>query len=903
MSLDLGSVVGHVDLDIDGFDRKYAKVETALTQLGSTPGPDVVIDADTRRAEEAIDRVGDQAEALTRRPFDPRIDIDIAGAEAKVNAFRRELDVLARMDPSPEVTVQTQAAQRGMDRAEARLRALQGLRAEMEVTADTSQAGQALDDVQDTAETAGGSGAKAFAGGFIGGLVSTPIAGAVVGLAQDLAAEFVGAFQQEVARDMFSARTGLDEATADRFGRAAGEAYASGWGESVATNLDTARTALQAGLLAPGATARDTETLIAQVTAVANLLGEDVPRVTRSAAQAIKTGIAQDATSAFDLLVRAQQAGLNVSEDLLDTVNEYSTKFRDIGLNGPQAFGLLAQAVRAGARDTDIAADALKEFSIRAIDGSELTADSFEAIGLNAEQMTARIAAGGPDAAAALDQVLDGLRGIEDPAARAQAAVGLFGTQAEDMGDALYAMDLTTAVDQLGAVEGAARSAMDTLTSNTAATVQEATRNVELAADGIKGALAEAFGPQIEGFATFVSENREEVLQFLLDAANRAIDFARILVEGAAGATEAFGSMVNTVGPQVLTLIEGILEGLERIPGVDLDLPGFRQIKEDAEAAFGVFEEDTAAAAEAMRTNLIENALDPAQQRLNDLAIPMLAQAAMHDATMALANDLDAVGYAADGSRVQAQLLNGAFDTTTESGRVLDEQVRAVVAGLEEQARVGAAAGDTQEALTERYAAGRAELVRQLEAMGYTTEQAQALADTYGAIPGEVETIATAQTADAETRMDRLIEAYTGRSMTLYADVRLRANELGGLVNYYGGRDFSLGGGFADGGYTGPGGKYEPAGVVHKGEFVFDQEDTARHRALFEAIRAGALPGYDDGGYVGPLASHVETTAPTGPVAGPRVVQHNQFWYPVAEPRAIAENHALQLAAATGEVD
>ena len=36
----------------------------------------------------------------------------------------------------------------------------------------------------------------------------------------------------------------------------------------------------------------------------------------------------------------------------------------------------------------------------------------------------------------------------------------------------------------------------------------------------------------------------------------------------------------------------------------------------------------------------------------------------------------------------------------------------------------------------------------------------------------------------------------------------------------------ALSGGFAEGGYTGDGGKYDPAGVVHKGEFVIDKETT-----------------------------------------------------------------------------
>lgn len=46
--------------------------------------------------------------------------------------------------------------------------------------------------------------------------------------------------------------------------------------------------------------------------------------------------------------------------------------------------------------------------------------------------------------------------------------------------------------------------------------------------------------------------------------------------------------------------------------------------------------------------------------------------------------------------------------------------------------------------------------------------------------------------------------------------------------------------GFAAGGYTGPGGKYQPAGVVHKGEYVFDQASTNRIGvSQLEALRNG----------------------------------------------------------------
>ncbi|MDV7365849.1 tape measure protein [Acinetobacter baumannii] len=50
--------------------------------------------------------------------------------------------------------------------------------------------------------------------------------------------------------------------------------------------------------------------------------------------------------------------------------------------------------------------------------------------------------------------------------------------------------------------------------------------------------------------------------------------------------------------------------------------------------------------------------------------------------------------------------------------------------------------------------------------------------------------------------------------------------------------------GFADGGYTGSGGKYEPAGIVHKGEVVWSQDDIRRWGGvgLVENMRKSANP-------------------------------------------------------------
>lgn len=71
----------------------------------------------------------------------------------------------------------------------------------------------------------------------------------------------------------------------------------------------------------------------------------------------------------------------------------------------------------------------------------------------------------------------------------------------------------------------------------------------------------------------------------------------------------------------------------------------------------------------------------------------------------------------------------------------------------------------------------------------------------------------------------------------------------GGGAGFFGAIGSLLG--FAGGGYTGNGGKYEPAGIVHKGEYVFDKESTKR----LGPKNLARLAGYANGGLVGSAPS------------------------------------------------
>ena len=87
--------------------------------------------------------------------------------------------------------------------------------------------------------------------------------------------------------------------------------------------------------------------------------------------------------------------------------------------------------------------------------------------------------------------------------------------------------------------------------------------------------------------------------------------------------------------------------------------------------------------------------------------------------------------------------------------------------------------------------------------------------------------------------------------------------------------------GFSDGGYTGDGGKFEPKGVVHGGEFVVRKDVVSQPgaREFLERMNANSK-GYADGGYVGSTAaSSSSNVAPISSASSAAPVFHQSFQF------------------------
>jgi len=305
---------------------------------------------------------------------------------------------------------------------------------------------------QDAGEGAGGGFREAFTGALA--------ALGVTEIASKIGEQFVDAFDQAMEQSnvtgTLKAQLGASSKDASRYGKVAGQLFAKGITEDIDSAAEAVRATVQGSLVPKNAT-KQLRVISAEMSDFATSFGTDLSLQSQAVAAQLKNGLAPNAQEALDVMtVGFQKLGPN-AEDLLETFQEYPVQLKKLGLDSKTALGLFSQGLKGGARDTDIIADSLKEFSIRSIDMSATSQAAYKTLGLSAKDMSLQIAKGGKGATAGLQTVLDRLRAIKDPVKQQAAAVGLFGTQAEELGSSLFKLDPSKAVKAMGDTSGAAK--------------------------------------------------------------------------------------------------------------------------------------------------------------------------------------------------------------------------------------------------------------------------------------------------------------------------------------------------------------------------------------------------------------------------------------------------------------
>ena len=174
--------------------------------------------------------------------------------------------------------------------------------------------------------------------------------------------------------------------------------------------------------------------------------GYEIPESTR-AAKAMMDNFGISVETAYDLMAKGAQNGLDYSGELIDNINEYSVQFGKAGLSAADMFNIMQSGADSGAWNLDKIGDAVKELNVRLVDGSDTTAEGLKAIGMNADEVAKKMSQGGDVARETYQKVVKGLAEMDDKQAQNIAGVNLFGTMWEDLGPGVVA--------QLGTLEGA----------------------------------------------------------------------------------------------------------------------------------------------------------------------------------------------------------------------------------------------------------------------------------------------------------------------------------------------------------------------------------------------------------------------------------------------------------------
>lgn len=434
------------------------------------------------------------------------------------------------------------------------------------------------------------------------------------------------------ANDLLAGQLGLTADEAKKAGQVSGAVYAQNWGDSI-DDVNDALKAVDTNISDVGTTSKQVlGEMTTDALALKQTFGYDVADSTEAVGAILKNKLAPNAKAAFDIVTAGAQNGVDKAGDLLDTFQEYSPQFSKLGISGKDALNLLSAGLKAGARDTDTIADGFKEFSIRAIDGSTLTAQGFKAVGLNAKDMGEKIGKGGDTARQALQQTLDGLLAIKDPVKQNIAGTALFGTQWEDTIRKILPA-IAGADEEIQHVDGSTDKMANTIGDNASGKIETAKRKFEqwtqsMASStsnlGLVTTAAMTFGggaftaaSQAATMAmamrgTALAEKAMAVAALIGSSALKVLRFAMIAATGPVGLTvlavaafvaimvvaykksETFRDVCNAVfkfvGGMILDQISAIISVFGALFGVLGHLPGkagaaFRSAQKAAQAA------------------------------------------------------------------------------------------------------------------------------------------------------------------------------------------------------------------------------------------------------------------------------------------------------------------------------
>lgn len=374
-----------------------------------------------------------------------------------------------------------------------------------------------------------------------------------------------------------------------------------------------------------------------------------------------------------------------------------------------------------------------------------------------------------------------------------------------NLGDAQFANNLASSVGDLG-------GALDALKDpGIAESINNLYEGIPLVGGAAKNAAA-----LIPGFGTslFDADQKARDAAATITALDAAL--ANIATTGspdqARAALDDLAHSFGLSGDQVEQLTSMMPQYKEALAGA----ANATDLAADANRGFGVAGRQATSAADAQA-----NAID--------------------DLTKAMRDQRSAALAAFDAETQWGQAVKDATKAANHGGDGIDAMTKAGRknrAALSELASAWNNQSDAVKNADGRFKDARATFIKTATDMGVPTKAAEKLADKLLEIPPKRYTKITVDGGQALRVTDAVLAKL---SKIVSKTITITANTVGNALH---GMQFDTGG------YTGDGGKHEPAGIVHRGEVVIPQHYVKRDWSMLRS-RYGDLPGFADGGQVG----------------------------------------------------
>lgn len=509
-NIEVGDLVARISFDDTGLNKSMAEINRQMK----------LVESEFDKASSALKAYGSEEEELNTQAKALTQQMDLQQQKInKLNAAFQESVQKKGADAKETQVLATQLnkAQAQYNKLDAELQQTNKRLSEQQQDVKKTETSweklqKSLDQAADKLNKTGQ--AMKNVGGTLTKSLTAPIA-AFGGLAIKAASDFDGSAKQ------IQASLGLTAEEAEELNEEAKKLWIEGFGDSI-TGAANAVVLIKQQI--QGLDNGEIKSLAQDALTLEQAFSVDVNESVRTASVLMKNfGI--DGTQAMDLVTVGFQRGGDFSGELLDTLREYAPQFASMGKSADEMLAILIAGAEAGAFNLDKVGDAVKEFNILAADGSKATAEGFAALGLEADLMGAAIAAGGETASTAFNATIAALAAMDDPMQQNIAGVALFGTQWEDVrSQVILAMD--TSVGSLGQIEGATKTAGETLQSSFGAQATQVWREFMVSLEPVGQILlkvAEQWLPKVsvalEGLATWFANLSPGMQQFIVAAA------------------------------------------------------------------------------------------------------------------------------------------------------------------------------------------------------------------------------------------------------------------------------------------------------------------------------------------------------------------------------------------------